>query len=53
MSNVNPVSSVTERLKGTAKSVAGVVLGNDDLKHEGELHKDKAEAATEAVKLET
>src|SRR5438309_4494457 len=55
MSDVDPatkVGSVVERLKGSAKQVAGNVNGNRDLTHEGELHKEKAETAVEAAKAE-
>ena len=38
-----------ERLKGQAKQVAGSVIGNDDLKHEGELHEHKADAVKDAA----
>src|SRR6185437_10450154 len=53
MSDVDPatkVGSVVDRLKGTAKQVAGTVTGDDDLTREGELHKEKARTAVEAAK---
>ena len=33
-----------EDAKGKAKEAVGSVLGNEDLKHEGEAQQDKAEA---------
>jgi len=53
MSNFSPVSTLTERARGIVKSAVGVVFGNDDLRREGELHKEKAAAAETATKLET
>ena len=41
------------RLKGRAMQVAGAVIGNEELKHEGELHERKADAITDATRLDT
>src|SRR3954467_4691640 len=41
-----------DRVKGTAKTVAGTITGNEDLKREGELHQEKADAAETATHLE-
>ncbi|HMS46882.1 MAG: CsbD family protein [Candidatus Microthrix subdominans] len=38
-----------EDAKGKAKEAVGSVLGNEDLKHEGEAQQDKAEAQREAA----
>jgi len=40
-----------DRVKGKAKQVAGAALGNEELKHEGELHEEKADAAKDAARL--
>ncbi len=45
-------AGLVERLKGTAKSVAGTLTGNDDLKREGELHHEKVAAAETAAELQ-
>jgi uncharacterized protein YjbJ (UPF0337 family) len=50
--DANETGPLVERVKGTVKQVAGAVTGNDDLKREGELHHDKADAVTEAAALE-
>src|SRR5438270_5610996 len=47
------MSNMTERVVGAVKTAAGAVTGNDDLKREGALHAEKAEATVEAAKLET
>ena len=39
---------LADRIKGTVKQAAGAVLGNEDLKREGELHHDKVDAAKTA-----
>jgi uncharacterized protein YjbJ (UPF0337 family) len=44
----SPGGGLMDRVKGTMKQVAGTVLGDDDLKREGELHHDKVEKANEA-----
>src|SRR3954447_7314218 len=41
-----------DRVKGTAKTVAGTITGNEDLKREGELHQEKADATENAAHLE-
>ena len=41
-----------EDAKGKAKEAVGSVLGNEDLKHEGEAQQDKAEAQRNAAKKE-
>jgi uncharacterized protein YjbJ (UPF0337 family) len=47
-SYTSPAGGLVDRVKGTVKQVAGTVLGNDDLKREGELHHDKVDAANVA-----
>ncbi|MDX1658585.1 MAG: hypothetical protein R3343_07185 [Nitriliruptorales bacterium] len=39
-----------EKLKGTAKEVAGKVTGSDELANEGEAQQEKAEHKEEAKK---
>lgn len=41
-----------EDAKGKAKEAVGSVLGNEDLKHEGEAQQDKAEAQRDVAKKE-
>ena len=41
-----------EDAKGKAKEAVGSVLGNEDLKHEGEAQQDKAEAQREVATKE-
>jgi uncharacterized protein YjbJ (UPF0337 family) len=48
----NEIGPLVERVKGTVKQVAGAATGNDDLKREGQLHHDKADAVTESAALE-
>lgn len=48
----NRTEALVDRMKGTAKQVAGAVTGNDDLRREGELHHDRAEALADAADLE-
>jgi uncharacterized protein YjbJ (UPF0337 family) len=43
---------VVEDVKGKAKEVVGSVVGNDDLKHEGQAQQDKAEAERDVAKKE-
>src|SRR5690348_239886 len=47
-----PTSGLADRVAGTAKKLAGAVLGNEDLKREGELHHEKVEATKQAAQLE-
>jgi uncharacterized protein YjbJ (UPF0337 family) len=47
-SNSGPLA---ERIKGKAKEAIGTVLGDDALRHEGELHRVKADALTDAAEL--
>ena len=44
--------AVGEKVKGTLKSVAGSVTGNDDLRKEGEVQQDKADAKGRVAKRE-
>jgi uncharacterized protein YjbJ (UPF0337 family) len=46
------VKGVVEGAKGLAKEAVGGVLGNKDLKHEGEAQQDKAQAQRDAAKKE-
>ena len=46
-----PAGGLIDRVKGTAKQVAGAVTGNEDLKREGQLHHEKVDAAHEAADL--
>ena len=41
-----------ERVKGGVKKLAGAALGDDELRREGELHDDKADAMVEAQRAE-
>jgi len=41
-----------EKLKGVAKEAAGSVVGDEDLKREGEAQQAKAQEAKEAARLE-
>ena len=41
-----------DKLLGKAKKVAGSVLDNPALQHEGRLHEEKVETAEEAAELE-
>ena len=43
---------VVEDVKGKAKEAAGTVLGNKDLKHEGQAQQDKADAQQDVAKKE-
>ena len=45
------VRALVDKITGKAKEVAGSVLGNDDLKEEGQLHQQKADAEVEAARL--
>jgi uncharacterized protein YjbJ (UPF0337 family) len=40
--------STTEKIKGSAKEVAGQVLGDEDMEKEGQAQQDKARQAEEA-----
>src|SRR4051794_14805486 len=42
------LNGALERLKGGVKRVAGAALGDEQLRHEGELHDEKADAMAEA-----
>jgi uncharacterized protein YjbJ (UPF0337 family) len=44
--------SVAEDLKGKAKEAIGVVIGNDDMKAEGEVQQDKADAQRKVAEKE-
>src|SRR3982751_3418780 len=44
---------LVDQVVGKAKQAAGAVLGNDDLRREGELHEDRADAAKQAAELAT
>jgi uncharacterized protein YjbJ (UPF0337 family) len=46
-----PAGGLIDRVKGTAKQVAGAVTGNEDLKREGQLHHEKVDAAHDAAEL--
>jgi len=46
------VKGVVEDVKGKAKEAAGTVLGNKDLKHEGQAQQDKADAQRDVAKKE-
>src|SRR5690349_16864920 len=41
-----------ERVRGKAMQVAGSVTRNEELKHEGELHEDKADDLNDAAELD-
>lgn len=45
-------SSTAEKLKGGLKQAAGSVLGNEDLRHEGEAQQDKAASEKDVAKEE-
>ncbi|MGI8757668.1 MAG: hypothetical protein ACR2MB_17785 [Acidimicrobiales bacterium] len=45
-------NSTVDRLKGKAKSLAGAVLGNEDLEREGHLHEERADALDDAQRLD-
>ncbi len=47
----DPASRAVDKMAGKAKQLAGAVTGNDELKHEGQLHEQKADAAREAQRL--
>src|SRR3954463_3326782 len=49
---VTAVSEFVDRIKGSVKQAAGAVLGDDDLKREGELHHEKVDAAKTAKEAE-
>ena len=42
----------TEKLKGTAKEIAGKVTGSDEWVREGQAQQEKAEAEEEAERAE-
>ncbi len=42
----------TEKLKGTAKELAGKVIGDDDKVREGQAQQERADAAEDAEQLE-
>lgn len=46
------VKGVVEDVKGKAKEAVGTVVGNDDLKHEGQAQQDKADAQRDVAKKE-
>lgn len=46
------VEGVVEGVKGKAKEAAGAVIGNDNLKREGQAQQDKAESQREVAKKE-
>lgn len=46
------VKGVVDDVKGKAKEAVGTVLGNDDLKHEGQAQQDKADAERDVAKKE-
>lgn len=48
----NAVKGVVEGVAGKAKEVVGAVVGNDDLKHEGQAQQDKADAERDVAKKE-
>ena len=43
---------IVEEVKGRAKEAVGSVLGNEDLKAEGEAQQDKADAQREAAEAQ-
>ncbi|MFI1919836.1 CsbD family protein [Nocardia sp. NPDC020380] len=43
------LEGVVEGIKGKAKEVAGVIVGDDDLQGEGRAQQDKADAQREAA----
>ena len=47
------VEGVVEDVKGRAKEAVGSLVGNDDLKDEGQAQQDKAEAQREAAEAQT
>lgn len=46
------IKGVVEGVAGKAKEVVGAVVGNDDLKHEGQAQQDKADAQRDVAKKE-
>ncbi len=46
------IKGVVEDVKGKAKEAAGAVVGNDDLKREGEAQQSKADAQRDVAKHE-
>jgi uncharacterized protein YjbJ (UPF0337 family) len=46
------VKGVVEDVTGKAKEAVGTVLGNKDLKHEGQAKQDKADAERDVAKKE-
>lgn len=46
------VKGIVEDVAGKAKEAAGTVLGNKDLKHEGQAKQDKADAERDVAKKE-
>ena len=42
-------SGIGDRIVGKVKEVAGSVLGDEELEHEGELHQERADAAHAAA----
>jgi uncharacterized protein YjbJ (UPF0337 family) len=52
MSDNDPTrTNFVDRLKGKVKRATGAVIGDDQLKHEGELHEEKADADERAARL--
>lgn len=43
---------LADRVKGTAKSIAGSLTGNHDLQREGALHHERVDASVDAARLE-
>ena len=52
MSPSELLTGLADRVLGTAKQVAGSLIGSDNLKREGQLHHDKAGARTQAAELD-
>jgi uncharacterized protein YjbJ (UPF0337 family) len=44
-----PASGIGDRIVGKVKEVAGSLIGDEDLEHEGELHQERADAARTAT----
>lgn len=51
-SQTDAAQRITDRVVGKAKKIAGSISSNGALRHEGELHEQKADAALEAERLE-
>jgi hypothetical protein len=45
-----PAGVIPDRITGKLKKVAGAILGDEQLSTEGELHEERAAAATEAAR---